>query len=145
MTRPDSSSAALPTIQSIRWIISEPEDRWFYAVRRFCSDLTGDSVQHLVERCPAETNHPIIKDDSALVLLWEVNRGNLVDCLDQIIANSWALPNCLQMVACSEISSSQRLSLSQLQIGCFLSKPEELAKCEPILHGYFAKIGRLLN
>lgn len=133
------------TIQTLHWIVCERGQRWSNTIRRFHHDLVGKDIQAKVTTQKLTSEPPVTRPSDAIVFLWEVDRSNLVDSLDHLIQIGLSTSNRLQLVASVGLSSTQRLALSELNIAMFLQKPEEMPRCRPILQGYFARLGDLVD
>ena len=133
------------TIQTLHWIVCERSHRWSNTVRRFHHNLVGKEIQAKVTTQKLTSEPPVTRPSDAVVFLWEVDRSNLVDSLDHLIQIGLSTSNRLQLVASVGLSSTQRLALSELNIAMFLQKPEEMPRCRPILQGYFARLGDLVD
>ena len=142
---PPERRQTLQTIQTLHWIVCERSQRWSNTIRRFHHDLVGKEIQAKVTTQKLTSEPPVTRPSDAIVFLWEVDRSNLVDSLDHLIQIGLSTSNRLQLVASVGLSLTQRLALSELNIAMFLQKPEEMPRCRPILQGYFARLGDLVD
>ncbi|MGB1925892.1 MAG: hypothetical protein ACPHL6_05140 [Rubripirellula sp.] len=129
------------TPQSVRWIVHETGNRWSNSIRRFYHHLIPPEIEVTIHRLGADQDLAASELEPRQIVLWEVNRHNLVDTFDRLLLLRNTAVSRLQLIACDRLTLSQRLALAEFDISGFLEQPEGLYQIKPVFDGYFARLG----
>ncbi len=130
----------LPTERQIirLWIVSEVENRWLTAVRRFAPDMMPRPLIPSIVPAPTPKARAMLVGIDKAVVLWEVRRESLATCCDCLAAVASSSPQVLQLLAVSGLSDRERLVLSEFPCAAMIRQPEDLPGLSQMIHGYFA-------
>lgn len=127
--------------KNVRWIIQETHSRWSNGVKRFYRDLIPLDFTVTIQSVEAEMRTKAFDLEPQLIVIWEVNRSNLVATIDSLLQIRGNTVSRLHLIACDQISLNHRLSLAEFDVSGFLEHPEDLYQLKPVFDGYFARLG----
>ena len=135
-----SKMIELPTQRQIirPWIVSEVENRWVTAVRRFAPEMMPRPLILSIVPAPIPKARAMLAGIGKAVVLWEVRRESLAACCDSLAAVAISSPQVLQLLAVSGLSDRERLMLSEFRCAAMIRQPEDLPSLSRMIHGYFA-------
>ncbi len=137
--------AGLEPHRTSRWILCESSNRWVRGVKRFAPQLLPPrGIPCIVAATPSDAM-ALLSTGGPTIILWEFRGEAIVKACECLIQTARIAPQSLQLVACAGISQRQQLALSELPVAAFLRHPEDLIRLGPMLEGYFARYGQLLD
>ena len=120
------------------WLVCESGDRWLHAVRRFApSMMPAPLIAATRSTEPAQVTSLLTRQSPA-VILWEVEPPSLAIACDYLANTADAAPGVLQLVAGSELTDRERISVMEFPCCATIRHPEDLPGLARLIHGYFA-------
>lgn len=120
------------------WIVSEVENRWITAVRRFAPELMPGTLIPSIAAASSPKARALLSGIDHAVVLWEVRRESLAACCDSLAAVAISAPQVLQLLAVSGLSNRERIVLSEFRCSAMIRQPEDLPGLSGMIHDYFA-------
>ena len=132
------SNIASDTSVHRSWIVCEAGKRWLNTVRRFAPEQMPKPLVAVVLPGEPETVQPMLADQAPAIVLWSVQRDSMVAAADNLAEISTAAPGILQLVASEGLTPREIMILSEFGAATTISRPEDLPRLTPMIHGYFA-------
>ena len=121
------------------WIVCERSTRWMTSLHRFAGEIMPSNLVADPRAASRSQTLSLLLHAGPSIVLWEIDPQGLAAGWECLAQAAILAPDTLQIVAATNLSAKERLTLAALPISATIAHPEELVGLRPMVHRYFAR------